>query len=95
MIQKTLLTLIISLSIAINLFSQNSSLDEYDIYIRDTLINKTDFIKNSNRLDSVQSKYVAFKPIQDGIRKIYYLSGQLSGEGEIKNKGNRTLDLLA
>lgn len=73
-------------SVSISLLGQNLSLDEYDIYIRDTLINKADFIKNGNRLDSIRSKYVAFKPIKDGIRKIYYLNGQLSGQGEIKNK---------
>ncbi len=86
MTKKIFLVIVILFSVAISLLGQNLSLDESDIYIRDTLINKTDFIKNANRLDSIRSKYVTFKPIKDGVRKVYYLNGQLSGQGEIKNK---------
>ncbi|MBZ0245581.1 MAG: hypothetical protein K8H85_06525 [Cyclobacteriaceae bacterium] len=62
------------------------NLDEYDVFIQDTLINKSDFVKNEKILDSSRLKYLTFKPITDGQKRIYYLSGQLSGQGEIKNK---------
>ncbi len=86
MANKIFLVFIILISGGFSLFGQNFNMDEYDIYIRDTLINKTDFIKNGNRLDSIRAKYLSFKLIKDGVRKIYYLNGQLSGQGEIKNK---------
>ena len=85
MIKKTLLLLAISLA-TITLHGQNLNLDEYDIFIGNTLINKTDFIKNGKSLSSERAKLLTFKPITDGHKKIYYLNGQLSGQGEIKNK---------
>ena len=45
MIKKTFLIFAISFSVTIVLPGQNLNLDEYDIFIGDTLINKTDFIK--------------------------------------------------
>ncbi len=86
MINKIFLVFIILLSRTFSLLGQNFNMDEYDILIRDTLINKTDFIKNGSRLDSTRAKYLSFKVIKDGVRKIYYLNGRLSGQGEIKNK---------
>ena len=95
MIKKASLLFAISL-MTMALHGQNLNLDEYDIFIGDTLINKTDFIKNAKNLNSERAKLLSFKPITDGQKKIYYLNGQLSGQGEIKNKKERrTLDLLA
>jgi antitoxin component YwqK of YwqJK toxin-antitoxin module len=86
MIKKTFLFLAISFSVTIVLHGQNLNLDEYDIFIGDTLINKTDFITNGKSLNSERTKRLTFKPIADGQKRFYYLNGQLSGQGEIKNK---------
>ena len=37
-------------------------------------------------MDSARAKLLTFKPITDGPKNVYYLNGQLSGQGEIKNK---------
>jgi antitoxin component YwqK of YwqJK toxin-antitoxin module len=86
MIKKTFLIFATSFLVTITLHGQNLNLDEYDIFIGDTLINKTDFIKNGKSLNSERAKLLTFKPITDGQKEIYYLNGQLSGQGEIKNK---------
>jgi antitoxin component YwqK of YwqJK toxin-antitoxin module len=66
-------------------FAQNIDLDKYDIYLNDTLISKSDFIKNGNQLSQDRLKGLVFKPITDGKKKAYYLNGQLYSIGEIKN----------
>jgi antitoxin component YwqK of YwqJK toxin-antitoxin module len=71
---------------ATSLRAQNLNLDDYDVLLRDTLISKTDFIKNGKSLDSARVRFLTFMPIKDGQRKVYYLNGQLQGQGEIKNK---------
>lgn len=86
MIYKALLVFLISLTSVLGLDAQNLNLDKYDIFLRDTLISKSDFIKNGKNLDSLQVKYLTFKPIADGQKKIYFLTRQLSAQGEIKNK---------
>ena len=68
------------------LHGQHLNLDEYDIFIGDTLINKTDFLKNGKSLESTRAKSLQFKPIADGQKQVYYLNGQLYGQGEIRNK---------
>ncbi len=85
MLQKILLIFFISLSANL-LQGQNLHLEEYEIYIGDTIINKTDFLKNGEKLDNVRLALVSFKPIADGQKRIFYLNGQISGEGKIKNK---------
>ena len=67
-------------------FSQHLNMDDYDIFINDTLISKSDFIKKSSTLDSGRQKRLMFKPIKDGQKTIYYLNGALYGQGEIRNK---------
>lgn len=69
-----------------SLVSQNIKFDEYDILLNDTLINKSDFIRNVDNIDSSRLKNFEFTPIRDGYKKIYYLNGQLYAEGEIKCK---------
>jgi len=86
MIKTTFFIFAISFLVTIALHGQNLNLDEYDIFIGDTLINKADFIKNGKSLDSTRAELLTFKPITDGQKKIYYLNGQLSGQGEIRNK---------
>ena len=66
--------------------AQNINLKEYDIFIADTLINKSEFLEKGKELDSGRLKYLTFKPITDGQKKIYYLGGQLYAQGEIKGK---------
>lgn len=50
----------------------------------------TDSIKvllhRKSQVHSKRAKLLTFKPITDGQKKIYYLNGQLSGQGETKNK---------
>lgn len=76
--------LIFSTYIKIN--AQNINFDEYEIYINNTLIVKSDFLKNSNNLTEQQSKTLEFKPITDGIKKTYFLNGKVSSIGKIQNK---------
>src|SRR5436853_6586182 len=86
MIKKTFLIFAASFLAITTLHGQNLNVDEYDIFLGDTLINKADFIKNGKSLDSTRAKLLTFKPITDGQKKIYYLNGQLWGQGEIKDK---------
>lgn len=67
-----------------NIFGQNLDLDKYDIYLNDTLIAKSDFIKNGNTFSENRFKGLVFKPITDGKKKAYYLNGKLYSVGEIK-----------
>ena len=86
MIKKGLVILCIQLALTSITFGQNLNLDEYDVFIRDTLINKSDFIEKGNTLDSARLKHLSFKPITDGQKTFYYLSGAVYAVGEIKNK---------
>lgn len=49
--------------------AQNLNLKEYDIFIADTLINKSEFLEKGKDLDSGRLKYLTFKPITDGQKK--------------------------
>ncbi|WP_413533207.1 hypothetical protein [Empedobacter brevis] len=82
---KIFYSIIISFFTFINAYSQNINLDEYDIYIGDTLISKADFIENSSNLNENQSQNLEFKPITNGIKKAYYLNGKLASSGKIEN----------
>ena len=86
MIKKGLVILYIQVALTSITFGQNLNLDEYDVFIRDTLINKSDFIEKGNTLDSARLKHLSFKPIADGQKTFYYLNGTFYAEGEIKNK---------
>ncbi|MBS1666863.1 MAG: hypothetical protein JST58_05740 [Bacteroidetes bacterium] len=86
MLKKTILNFSVLFSLAICLHGQNLNLDQYDIFIGDKQLCKSDFIKNKATLDSTSLKQLTFKPIVDGQKKIYYLNGQLYAQGEIKNK---------
>ena len=86
MINKTILIFSIIYLTTISLHAQNLNLDEYDVSINDTLIDKSDFFKNKSNIDSNRLKHLVFNPITDGQKKIYYLNGQLYAQGEIKNK---------
>jgi len=67
-------------------FSQNLDLNKYDVFLNDSLICKSDFLKNSSKLDSSRLKDLTFKPISDGKKIIYYLNGKMYAKGDIKNK---------
>ncbi|WP_223606510.1 toxin-antitoxin system YwqK family antitoxin [Chryseobacterium sp. OSA05B] len=82
---KILLTLLLTIFVNKNLYSQNINLEEYEVYLGNTLIAKGDFIKNSQNLNDVQSKTLEFKPITDGLKKAYYLNGKLYSSGKIEN----------
>ncbi len=86
MFKKILLIISINFSFVFCLQGQRVNLDEYEIFINDTLIYKADFTKNGKKIDSERLTHLTFKPITDGQKKYYYLNGQLSAEGEIKNK---------
>jgi MORN repeat variant len=86
MIKKTVLSFSVLFLLTICLHGQTLNLDEYEILIGDTLISKSDFAKNQTTLDSTRLKHLEFKPITDGQKKIYYLNGNLYGQGEIKNR---------
>ena len=84
MIYRRLLIALILLSSPGLLSGQN--LNDYDVYLGDTLINKADFARNGKGLDSTRLKSLKFKPVTDGQKTIYYLNGKIYGQGEIKNK---------
>jgi antitoxin component YwqK of YwqJK toxin-antitoxin module len=60
-------------------------MDNYEIYIGDTLIGKSDFIKNGQNLPSKKAKELEFKPIFDGLKIAYFIDGNIYSKGEIKN----------
>ncbi|MBD3906857.1 hypothetical protein NAL32_13205 [Chryseobacterium sp. Ch-15] len=82
---KIILTLICAICTFTTFNSQNINLDEYEIYIGDTLVAKSDFVKFSNTLTEERSKKLQFKPISDGAKKAYFFNGKLSSNGTIKN----------
>ena len=67
------------------LSAQNINLDEYEIYVSDTLISKSDFMRNSQNLSEEKSKKLEFKPITNGKKKSYYLNGKVYSIGKIEN----------
>ena len=60
-------------------------MDNYEIYVSDTLIGKSDFIKNGQNLPAEKAQKLEFKPITDGTKTAYYLNGKIYSKGEIKN----------
>ncbi|SMC60350.1 toxin-antitoxin system YwqK family antitoxin [Moheibacter sediminis] len=66
-------------------YAQEMNLEEYEIYIGDTLISKSDFIKNSKTLSAEKSQKIQFKPISNGDKKAYYINGNVYSIGKIKN----------
>jgi antitoxin component YwqK of YwqJK toxin-antitoxin module len=82
---KQIFTIIISFISSINLYSQDIDLEKYDIYVKDTLISKNDFLKNSQNLSEERAKTIEFKPISDGNKIAYYLSGKIYSKGKIVN----------
>ncbi|SDJ56153.1 toxin-antitoxin system YwqK family antitoxin [Chryseobacterium jejuense] len=82
---KTLLTSILVLFMSTIYYSQNINLDEYEIYLGDTLISKQDFMEHNKALSEEQAKILQFKPITDGLKKAYYLNGKLSSSGKMEN----------
>jgi len=83
---KFFLTFFLIFSTLIKVNAQNINLDEYEIYINNTLIAKSDFLKNSNGLTEQQSKTLEFKPITDGDKKAFFLNGNIYSRGKIENK---------
>ena len=83
--KRILLTLTFSILAFGNLFSQNINLDDYEIYVGDTLIGKPDFIKNGQNLPPEKAKKLEFKPITDGNKIFYYFNGNIYSKGSIKN----------
>lgn len=83
--KRMLLTLALSLLIFGNLFSQKVNLDEYEIYVGDTLIGKSDFVKNGQNLSPEKAEKLQFKPITDGNKTSYYFNGTVYSKGLIKN----------
>ncbi|AZA48461.1 hypothetical protein EG346_09825 [Chryseobacterium carnipullorum] len=82
---KILLILFLIIFVNKNLYSQNVNLDEYEVYLGNTLIAKQDFIKNGQNLNENQAKTIEFKPITNGFKKVYYLNGTLYSSGKIEN----------
>ncbi|SHK57097.1 toxin-antitoxin system YwqK family antitoxin [Chryseobacterium polytrichastri] len=84
-IYKILFTVFLTIFVNQNFYSQNINLEEYEIYIENTLIAKQDFAKNGQNLNEVQVKTIEFKPITNGFKKAYYLNGKLYSSGKIEN----------
>lgn len=82
---KIILVLLFTICSFTTFNSQNINLDEYEIYIGDTLVAKSDFVKFSNTLTEERSKKLQFKPISDGAKKAYFFNGKLFSNGKIKN----------
>ncbi|MGV0831100.1 toxin-antitoxin system YwqK family antitoxin [Empedobacter brevis] len=83
--KRILLTLTFSILAFGNLFSQEINLDEYEIYVGDTLIAKSDFIKNGQNLPPEKAEKLEFKPISNGEKISYYFNGNIYSKGLIKN----------
>lgn len=64
--------------------AQTVNLDEYEVYLGDTLIAKEDFAKGQ-QLDVSKRGELTFKPITDGMKDTYYLNGILYSRGKIEN----------
>lgn len=86
LMSKSLVLLFFLLLCSPALLAQNVNLDNYDVYMGDTLISKTDFLNKSKSLSGERMKQLKFRPISDGQKKYYYLNGQVYSEGEIRNK---------
>lgn len=82
---QTFLTTILLIFTCLSTYAQNLDLDQYDIYIGDTLISKSDFIRNGSNLDSGRSRRIEFKPITNGVKKAYFLNGKLAASGAIQD----------
>lgn len=80
-----LLTLTLSILTFGNLFAQNINLDEYEIYLGDTLIGKSEFVEYGQNLSSERAEKIQFKPITDGNKTFYYFNGNVYSNGLIKN----------
>src|SRR5690554_2993865 len=82
---KKIWIFITTLFSVLNLYSQDLNLDEYEIYINDTLISKSDFIKNGQNLSEEKAKSLVFKPISNGDKKAFFLNGEIHSRGKIKD----------
>ena len=83
--KEILLTLTFSIIAFGNLFSQNINLDEYEIYVGDTLIGKSEFIDNAQNLSPQKAQKLQFKLKTDGLKTSYYYNGNIYSKGLIKN----------
>lgn len=70
-------------------FGQALDLNNMDVLLHDTLISKTDFMANANKLPASRAAYLKFTPPTDGSRTVYYLTGTRYAQGELK-KGKET-----
>lgn len=84
--KKEILVFIIIILSSSRLYSQNIDLVDYEIYINDSLISKSDFMMNSQNLTEEKTKSLEFRPITDGDKIAYYLSGKLYSKGTIINR---------
>ncbi len=82
---KHVIAIIIFAFTSVNLYSQNIDLDKYEIYVKDTLISKSDFIKNRQTLNEEKAKTIEFKQTLNGFKKAYYLNGKIYSIGRIQN----------
>lgn len=82
---KIFLTLILIIFTGVNLSAQDINLDDYEIYVGDTLISKSDFIEFNQNLSPEKLKKLEYKPITNGYKKAYYLNGKLYSKGKIEN----------
>lgn len=85
MMYKIFLTVFLTIFANKFCYAQNINLDEYEVYRGNTLIAKHDFAKNSSSLNETEAKTIEFKPITDGLKKAYYLNGNLYSSGRIEN----------
>ena len=83
--KKIFFTLTLTMFCFLNMFSQNINMDDYEIYIGETLIGKSDFLKNAQNIPTDKSQKLEFKPITDGSKTAYFLNGNIFSKGEIKN----------
>ena len=84
--KNTFLILLFTIIYSQSFFSQTVNMDNYEIYLGDKLIGKSDFLKNAQNIPTDKSQKLEFRPITDGIKTAYYLNGSIFSKGEIKNQ---------
>lgn len=85
---KKMNRIILTLALTILCFyvtnAQTVNLDDYEIYLGDTLIAKQDIAKGQHLDISIRGE-LTFKPITYGMKETYYLDGVLYSRGMIEN----------
>jgi antitoxin component YwqK of YwqJK toxin-antitoxin module len=85
MIKKGLKILFLYFVLIYTSSGQVFQLKDYDVYINDTLICRSEFYENIASIDSLRLATMVLKPRTDGFKTYYYLNGKKHSQGCIKN----------